>query len=81
MDVAMKFLCVRTTPLLVPVVPDEYRMAAGSSWSTGGRSESENVEFDDVSLMKSDELYHFELVGILELVSMIQGRLRCLILS
>jgi hypothetical protein len=26
----MKFLCVSTTPLTFPVVPDEYNIAAGS---------------------------------------------------
>lgn len=40
----MKILCVRTTPLLVPVVPEEYKMAAASVCGTGGEATSgENV--------------------------------------
>lgn len=33
---AMKFLCVSTVPLLAPVVPDEYRIAAASVCMTVG---------------------------------------------
>lgn len=36
----MKFLCVRTTPLLVPVVPEEYKMEAASGCATGGEASS-----------------------------------------
>ncbi|RRT45827.1 hypothetical protein B296_00053880 [Ensete ventricosum] len=34
--VQMKFRWVRTTPLLAPVVPEEYSSAATSDWYTGG---------------------------------------------
>lgn len=44
----MKFLCVSTAPLLAPVVPDEYRIAAASLCVTDGNAMCDLVDGDSI---------------------------------
>ena len=49
---AMKFMCVRITPLLTPVVPDEYRSAAVSVCFTSFSGNSVTSPADSINASK-----------------------------